>query len=131
MGAACCCITAPDDDPPQNTSAPRAHLGATLAQVTIQADTPNTRGSRASSVGDLNPRLSDKSTKLAATKRKKHMHFLQLANLSFRHVPVRHDWVRTWVASILLFLGDTWLLEERVCIMHEILVHAQPSTYGL
>ena len=74
MGAACCCITAPDDDPPQNTSAPRAHLGATLAQVTIQADTPNTRGSRASSVGDLNPRLSDKSTKLAATKRKKHMH---------------------------------------------------------
>ena len=70
MGAACCCITAPDDDPPQNTSAPRAHLGATLAQVTIQADTPNTRGSRASSVGDLNPRLSDKSTKLAATKRK-------------------------------------------------------------
>ena len=69
-----CCVLlhyAPDDDPPQNTSAPRTWAPA---QVTIQADTPNTRGSRSSSVGELNPRLSDKSTKLAATKRKKHMH---------------------------------------------------------
>ena len=63
-------------------------------------------------------------TALDEEKRKKHMHFLQLANLSFRHVPVRHDWVRTWVASILLFLGDTWLLEEWVCITHEVPVHA-------